>query len=206
MAILVDKSSRVLVQGITGREGSFHTRRMLAAGTAVVAGTSPNKAGETMAGVPVFGDAAAAVRATGADVAVQFVPAGASRAALLEAAEAGVRVVVCVTEGIPVHDMMAVTPAFERRGVQLVGPNCPGLVLVGGANVGIMPADIFTAGPVGIVSRSGTLTYQIVNESPPRRAWDSRPWSAWAATRCTASAFSTASRCSRPTPPRRPSC
>ena len=164
MAILVDKSSRVLVQGITGREGSFHTKRMLAAGTAVVAGTSPNKVGETMAGVPVFGDVAAAVAATGADVAVQFVPAGAARAALLEAAEAGVKVVVCVTEGIPVHDMMAVTATFERRGVRLVGPNCPGLVSVGGANVGIMPADIFAAGPVGIVSRSGTLTYQIVNE------------------------------------------
>jgi succinyl-CoA synthetase alpha subunit len=164
MAILVDKASRVLVQGITGREGSFHTRRMLAAGTAVVAGTSPNKAGETMAGVPVFGEVAAAVAATGADVAVQFVPAGAARAALLEAAEAGVKVVVCVTEGIPVHDMMAVTATLERRDVRLVGPNCPGLVSVGGANVGIMPADIFAAGPVGIVSRSGTLTYQIVNE------------------------------------------
>jgi succinyl-CoA synthetase alpha subunit len=164
MAILVDKASRVLVQGVTGREGSFHTRRMLAAGTAVVAGTSPNKAGETMAGVPVFGDVAAAVAATGADVAVQFVPASAARDALLEAAEAGVKVVVCVTEGIPVHDMMAVTATFERRGVRLVGPNCPGLVSVGGANVGIMPADIFAAGPVGIVSRSGTLTYQIVNE------------------------------------------
>ena len=164
MAILVDGASRVVVQGVTGREGSFHTQRMLAAGTAVVAGTSPRKAGQTVAGVPVFADVAAAVAATGADVAVQFVPAGAARAALTEAAEAGVKVVVCVTEGIPVHDMMAVVATFERRGVALVGPNCPGLVSVGGANVGIMPADIVTAGPVGVVSRSGTLTYQIVNE------------------------------------------
>jgi succinyl-CoA synthetase alpha subunit len=164
MAILVDKASRVVVQGITGREGSFHTERMLAAGTTVVAGTSPKKAGQTIAGVPVFGDVAAAVAATGADVAVQFVPASAAAAALLETAQAGVKVAVCVTEGIPVHDMMPVVAAFERRGVRLVGPNCPGLVSVGGANVGIMPADIFAPGPVGIVSRSGTLTYQIVNE------------------------------------------
>ena len=194
MAILVGGASRVVVQGITGREGSFHTRRMLAAGTAVVAGTSPKKAGETVAGVPVFANVAAAVAATGANVAVQFVPAGAARAALVEAAEAGVKVVVCVTEGIPVHDMMAVVALFERRGVRLVGPNCPGLVSIGsggskgsgggsetgeaggtggaggggtaagGANVGIMPADIVAPGPVGVVSRSGTLTYQIVNE------------------------------------------
>ena len=164
MAILVDAASRVVVQGITGREGSFHTARMLAAGTAVVAGTSPRKAGETVAGVPVFATVAAAVAATGADVAVQFVPAGAARAALLEAADAGVGLIVCVTEGIPVHDMMVVTVEFERRGVRLVGPNGPGLVSVGGANVGIVPADILTPGPVGVVSRSGTLTYQIVNE------------------------------------------
>jgi len=164
MAILVDKTSRVVVQGVTGREGSFHTERMLAAGTMVVAGTSPKKAGQTVAGVPVFADVAAAVAATGADVAVQFVPASAAAGALLEAAQAGVKVAVCVTEGIPVHDVMPVVADFERRGVRLVGPNCPGLVSVGGANVGIMPADIFATGPVGIVSRSGTLTYQIVNE------------------------------------------
>jgi len=164
VAILVDKASRVVVQGITGREGSFHTERMLAAGTAVVAGTSPKKAGQAIAGVPVFADVAAAVAATGADVAVQFVPASAAAAALLEAAQAGIRLAVCVTEGIPVHDMMPVVASFEQRGVRLVGPNCPGLVSVGGANVGIMPADIVAPGPVGIVSRSGTLTYQIVNE------------------------------------------
>jgi succinyl-CoA synthetase alpha subunit len=164
MAILVDAASRVVVQGITGREGSFHTERMLAAGTSVVAGTSPKKAGQTVAGVPVFADVAAAVAATGADVAAQFVPAGAARAALLEAADAGVGLAVCVTEGIPVHDMMVVVAELERRGVRLVGPNGPGLVSVGGANVGIVPADVLAAGPVGVVSRSGTLTYQIVNE------------------------------------------
>ena len=125
MAILVDAASRVLVQGITGREGSFHTERMLAAGTNVVAGTSPKKAGQTVAGVPVFADVAAAVTATGADVAVQFVPAGAAKAALLEAAEAGIRVVVCVTEGIPVHDMMAVVATLEARGVASSGPTAP---------------------------------------------------------------------------------
>jgi len=164
VAILVDARSRVVVQGITGREGSFHTERMLAAGTTVVAGTSPKKAGQTVAGVPVFADVAAAVAATGADVAVQFVPAGAARAALLEAADAGVGLAVCVTEGIPVHDMMMVVAEFDRRGVRLVGPNGPGLVSVGGANVGIVPADVLAPGPVGVVSRSGTLTYQIVNE------------------------------------------
>jgi succinyl-CoA synthetase alpha subunit len=164
VAILVDSASRVLVQGITGREGSFHTERMLAAGTAIVAGTSPAKAGQTVCGVPVFRDVGTAVRATGADVAVQFVPARAARAALDEAAAADVRLVVAVTEGIPVHDMMHVTATFERRGVRLVGPNCPGLVSVGAANVGIMPADIFRPGPVGVVSRSGTLTYEIVYE------------------------------------------
>ena len=164
MAILVDRDSRVLVQGVTGREGTFHTERMLAAGTRVVAGTSPNKAGQSVHGVPVFADVAAAVAATGADVAVQFVPARFARAALLEAAEAGLRLVVAVTEGIPVHDMMHVTATFEQRGVRLIGPNCPGIVSVDGANVGIMPADIFATGPVGVVSRSGTLTYQIVHE------------------------------------------
>ena len=173
MAILVDGESRVLVQGITGREGTFHTERMLAAGTRVVAGTSPKKAGQTVCGVPVFADVRAAVEATGADVAVQFVPARFAKAALLEAAEAGVRVVVAVTEGIPVHDMMHVTATFVRRGIRLIGPNCPGVVSVArdgsggadaGANVGIMPADIFAPGPVGVVSRSGTLTYQIVHE------------------------------------------
>ena len=125
MAILVDKTSRVVVQGVTGREGSFQTQRMLAAGTAVVAGTSPRKAGQTVAGVPVFATVAAAVAATGANVAVQFVPAGAARAALIEAAEAGVKVVVCVTEGIPVHDMMAVVATFERRGVRLSDQTVP---------------------------------------------------------------------------------
>jgi succinyl-CoA synthetase alpha subunit len=162
--IIVDGESRVLVQGINGREGSFHTERMLAAGTRVVAGTSPDKAGREVLGVPVFRDCVAAVAATGADVGVTFVPARSACDALLEAAGAGLRLVVCVSEGIPVHDTMQVVAEFERRGLRLVGPNCPGVVSVGATNVGIMPADIFRPGPVGLVSRSGTLTYEIVWE------------------------------------------
>ena len=174
MAILVDGRSRVLVQGVTGREGSFHTSRMLAAGTQVVAGTSPGKAGRTVAGVPVFDTVADAVAATGADVSVVFVPARFARDALLEASAAGIGLVVCITEGIPVHDMMHVVAEFEHRGTRLIGGNCPGIVSVetvngagrrdAGANVGIAPADIFTPGPVGVISRSGTLTYQIIHD------------------------------------------
>jgi succinyl-CoA synthetase alpha subunit len=174
MAILVDGRSRVLVQGVTGREGSFHTRRMLAAGTQIVAGTSPGKAGQTVAGVPVFDTVADAVAKTGADVSVLFVPARFARDALLEASAAGIGLVVCITEGIPVHDMMHVMAEFERGGTRLIGGNCPGIVSVAteggdgrrdaGANVGIAPADIFTAGPVGVISRSGTLTYQVIHD------------------------------------------
>jgi len=152
------------VQGITGSEGSFHTARMTAAGTNVVAGTSPGKGGRKVAGVPVFDDCPAAVAATGADVAVTFAPAPFAADALMEAVAAGLRLVVCITEGIPVHDMMRVVAGCERRGAHLVGPNCPGVVSVGEADVGIMPAEIFAPGAVGLVSRSGTLTYQIVDE------------------------------------------
>jgi succinyl-CoA synthetase alpha subunit len=162
VAILVDSASRVLVQGITGREGSFHAERMMAAGTQVVAGTSPGKGGESVGGVPVFDDCAAAVESTGADVALVFVPAPFARDAIVEAAEAGIATVVCVTEGVPVHDMMQLFAVLKGRGVRLVGPNCPGVVSVGQANVGIMPDEIFAPGPVGVISRSGTLTYQIV--------------------------------------------
>ena len=164
MAILVDGASRVLVQGITGREGASHTERMLAAGTQVVAGTSPGKAGHTVHGVPVFDTVAAAVAATGADVSVIFVPARFARDAMLEAADAGVALVVCVTEGIPVRDMAEVTAHFERRGARLVGPNGPGIITPESCSAGIMPADVFLPGSVGLVSRSGTLTYEVVNE------------------------------------------
>jgi succinyl-CoA synthetase alpha subunit len=164
MAILVDQHSKVLVQGITGREGAFHACRMLAAGTTVVAGTSPGKGGQTLAGVPVFDSVAEAVAAAGATVSVIFVPARLAEDAILEAAEAGLSLVVCITEGIPVRDVVEAAAQLQRCGAMLLGPNCPGVVSAGIYNVGIMPADIFRCGPVGLVSRSGTLTYLIVSE------------------------------------------
>jgi succinyl-CoA synthetase alpha subunit len=164
MAILVDESSRVLVQGITGREGAFHTARMLAAGTNVVAGVSPGKGGRTVEDVPVFDSVAAAVAATAADVAVLFVPARFARDALLEAADGGVGLVVCVTEGIPVRDLAEVTTHFARRGTRFLGPNGPGVITPGRCSAGIMPADVFRPGATGVVSRSGTLTYEVVHE------------------------------------------
>lgn len=164
MAILVDERSRVLVQGVTGREGAFHTARMLAAGTNVVAGVSPGKGGRTIDGLPVFGTVATAVEETTADVAVVFVPARFARDAMLEAADAGVRLVVCVTEGIPARDMAEVTAHVAATGTTLVGPNCPGVIAPGKCSAGIMPADVFLPGPVGVVSRSGTLAYDVVHE------------------------------------------
>ena len=164
MAILIDEDSRVLVQGITGREGTFHAARMRAAGTKVVAGVSPGKGGRDVDGVPVYDSVAAAVATSGADVAVLFVPARFARDAVIEAADAGVRLVVCVTEGIPVLDMVEATAHLSRRGTMFVGPNGPGLISPGRCSAGIMPADVFSPGPVGIVSRSGTLTYEVVHE------------------------------------------
>jgi succinyl-CoA synthetase alpha subunit len=164
MAILVDQSSRVLVQGITGREGAFHAARMRAAGTSVVAGTSPGKGGQTVEGVPVFDTVRGAVEETAANVAVLFVPARFARDAMIEAADAGVRLVVCVTEGIPVRDMTEVTAHLARRGARLVGPNGPGLITPGRCSAGIMPAAVFRPGAAGVVSRSGTLTYEVVHE------------------------------------------
>ena len=163
MAIVVDANSRVLVQGITGREGTFHTRRMLAAGTKVVAGTTPGKGGQAVEGVPVFDTVAAAVVATGADTSVVFVPARFARDALLEAADAGVATVVCITEGIAVRDMTEAAAHLARRGATLIGPNCPGIITPGACSAGIMPAQVFLPGAVGLVSRSGTLTYEIVD-------------------------------------------
>ena len=168
MSILVNGSSRVLVQGMTGREGSFHTERMLAAGTTVAAGVTPGKGGQTACGLPVFDTVGEAVAVTGADVSVIFVPARFAKAAVLQAAEGGVRVAVLITEGIPVRDMSEAVaelglddgPVAERPFV-LIGPNCPGIVTPGGCNAGIMAASLFAPGGVGIVSRSGTLTYEI---------------------------------------------
>ncbi len=163
MSILVSKKSRVLVQGITGREGRFHTERMVAYGTQVVAGVTPGKGGEwVLDRIPVFDTVAAAVEATGADTSVIFVPARFAADAILEAADAGIKLVVAITEGIPVQDMMRVTTYLQEKGTTLVGPNCPGLLTPGEAKVGIIPGNIALPGNVGVVSRSGTLTYEVV--------------------------------------------
>ena len=165
MSIFVDRNTRLLVQGITGREGSFHARQMLEYGTALVAGVTPGKGGQTFEGkVPVFNTVAEAVRATGADTSVIYVPPMAAAAAVFEAADAGLPLIVCITEGIPVMHMSRAMPFVRSRGVRLIGPNCPGLIAPGArAKVGIIPGNICSPGRVGLVSRSGTLTYEVVN-------------------------------------------
>jgi len=162
MSILVDKNTRLVVQGITGREGEFHTRQMLDYGTNIVAGVTPGKGGGWVAGVPVFDTMAEAVRATEANTSIIYVPARFAPDAILEAADAGIQVIVCITEGIPVLDMIKVRAYLECKDTRLIGPNCPGLITPGQAKVGIMPGHIHTPGPVGVVSRSGTLTYEVV--------------------------------------------
>lgn len=164
MAILVDKDTRLLVQGITGREGEFHAAQMLDYGTKVVAGVTPGKGGQTACGgrVPVFDTVREAVETTGANASVIYVPARFAPDAILEAADAGIPLVVCITEGVPVMDMLRVKAYLDTKGTRLVGPNCPGLLTPGEAKVGIMPGHIATPGPVGVVSRSGTLTYEVV--------------------------------------------
>jgi succinyl-CoA synthetase alpha subunit len=164
MSVFVNKASRVLVQGITGREGSFHARQMLEYGTQVVGGVTPGKGGQLFEGkVPVFNTVADAVTATGADTAVVYVPPTAAASALFEAADAGISLIVCITEGIPVQHVARALPYVRARGVRLIGPNCPGLITPGESKVGIIPGSICLPGRVGIVSRSGTLTYEIVN-------------------------------------------
>jgi succinyl-CoA synthetase alpha subunit len=165
MSIFVDANTRLLVQGITGREGSFHTRHMLEYGTKVVAGVTPGKGGQTFDGrVPVFNTVADAVRQTGANTSVIYVPPMAAAAAVIEAADAGLPLIVCITEGIPVMHMSRAMPFVRSRGVRLIGPNCPGLIAPGSqAKVGIIPGNICAPGRVGMVSRSGTLTYEVVN-------------------------------------------
>ncbi len=164
MSILVDRETRLVVQGITGREGTFHSLQMQAYGTKVVAGTSPGKGGQTALGgsVPVFNTVADAVAATGANTSVIYVPAPGAPDAILEAAGARIRVIVCITEHIPVLDMLKVIPVVEAAGARLIGPNCPGLTSPGRAKVGIIPGSIHREGNVGLVSRSGTLTYEVV--------------------------------------------
>lgn len=162
MSILVDTTTRVLVQGITGRDGSFHARKMKEYGTNVVAGVTPGKGGTEVDGIPVFDSVADAVAALCPTCSIIYVPAPAAPDAMLEAAEARIPLVVCITEGIPALDMVKVKAALQRVGVRLVGPNCPGVISPGKCKVGIMPGHIHTPGPVGIVSRSGTLTYEVV--------------------------------------------
>jgi succinyl-CoA synthetase alpha subunit len=165
MSIFVDKDTRLLVQGITGREGSFHARQMLEYGTALVAGVTPGKGGQRFEGkVPVFNTVEEAARATGANASVIYVPPMAAAAAVFEAADAGLPLIVCITEGIPVMHMSRAMPFVRSRGVRLIGPNCPGLIAPGArAKVGIIPGNICAPGRVGMVSRSGTLTYEVVN-------------------------------------------
>jgi succinyl-CoA synthetase alpha subunit len=167
MGILVDATSRVVVQGITGHDGSFHAGLMLDYGTQVVAGVTPGKGGQTFEHngrkVPVFNTMVEAVEETGADVSCIFVPPVAAADATMEAADAGIEVIVCITEGIPVGDALKQYNYIQRYGATLIGPNCPGVVTVGQCKVGILPARIFSPGPVGLISRSGTLTYEVVN-------------------------------------------
>lgn len=163
MSILVDDSTRVIVQGITGRDGAFHASQMLAYGTKVVGGVTPGKGGQkTEDGLPVFDTMEEAVAETGADTSVIYVPAAFAADAICEAASAGIELVVCISEGIPVRDMVKVLPYLRERGTRLIGPNSPGVISPGKAKIGIMPGDIHTPGAVGVVSRSGTLTYEVV--------------------------------------------
>jgi succinyl-CoA synthetase alpha subunit len=162
MSVLVDSRSRVLIQGITGKEGSFHTEQMRAFGTNVVAGVSPGKGGSDQNGVPIFDTVADAVASSGADVAGVFVPPAFAADAIMESAAAAVPLTVCITEGIPIHDTVRARAAVERAGAKLLGPNCPGIVTPAQSKVGIIPNHINTPGPVGIVGRSGTLTYEVI--------------------------------------------
>ncbi|MCK6604936.1 MAG: succinate--CoA ligase subunit alpha [Ignavibacteriaceae bacterium] len=166
MSILVDKKTRLVVQGITGGEGSFHTQQMVEYGTKVVAGVTPGKGGTTHEGIPVFNTVKDAVDATKANTSVIFVPAAFAADAILEAADAGIKVVICITEGIPANDMIPVYHYVRQKGVVLIGPNCPGVITPGQAKIGIMPGFIHLPGKkgVGVVSRSGTLTYEAVKQ------------------------------------------
>ncbi len=165
MSIFIDQDTRLLVQGVTGRDGSFHTKQMIAYGTRVVAGVTPGKGGQLFEGVvPVFNTVADAVVETKPNVAVIYVPAAVAASAIFEAAEGGILLIVCITEGIPVLDMTRVIPFLKERGARLIGPNCPGLISPGRSKVGIIPGNICAPGKIGVVSRSGTLTYEIIHQ------------------------------------------
>jgi succinyl-CoA synthetase alpha subunit len=164
MAIIVDRDTKLVVQGATGREGSFHTLRNRGYGTNVVAGVTPGKGGQDLEGIPVFDTVAESVAEAGANTAMIFVPARFAADAIYEAVDAGIGTVICIAEGLPAHDMLRVYNYLRPRGITMLGPNCPGALSPGKANVGIIPAEIFREGPIGLVSRSGTLTYQIGHE------------------------------------------
>ena len=164
MSVLVHKNSKVIVQGFTGKEGSFHAEQMIAYGTQVVGGVTPGKGGTTHLDRPVFNTVKDAVDQAGADVSIIFVPPAFAADSIMEAADAGIKVIICITEGIPIADMTHVKPYVKAKGVTLIGPNCPGVMTAGEAKVGIMPGFIFTKGVVGIVSKSGTLTYEAVDQ------------------------------------------
>ncbi len=164
MSVLVNKDSRIVVQGFTGSEGSFHAEQMIAYGTKVVAGVTPGKGGQTHLNIPVFNTVKDAVNVTRADVSVIFVPPAFAADAIMEAADAGVNVIVCITEGIPTSDMVKVKQYISNKPCRLIGPNCPGIITPGEAKVGIMPGFIHKKGTIGIVSRSGTLTYEAVDQ------------------------------------------
>jgi succinyl-CoA synthetase alpha subunit len=164
VAIVVDNATRLVVQGLTGSEGRFHGLRNRAYGTQVVAGVTPGKGGQDVEGIPVFDTVVAAVAEQGANTAMVFVPAPFAADAIYEAVDAGIRTVICITEGIPAHEMLRIHTFIKAKGVTMLGPNCPGALSPGKANVGIIPAEIFREGSIGLVSRSGTLTYQIGHE------------------------------------------
>lgn len=162
MSILIDKSTRLIVQGITGRDGGFHTQKMKEYGTNIVGGTSPGKGGSTIFDIPIFNTMYEAVEQTNANTSIIFVPARFAADAIMEAADAGIRLIVCISEGIPTLDVIKAQKFVQQKGAMLIGPNCPGLVSPGKSLVGILPAQIFKEGNIGVISRSGTLTYEVV--------------------------------------------